>query len=128
MQTIVGIDGDREVDILCGSIQRLLRMAISDWYGYLARQALSVDTWNDQVPWWSKKVPDRFDKAWALNDLKSSVNRPGMLQSLLSAVEDTQLSMTRDAERLDHPPNVEKLCDAVESLCAKVGGFDVLGV
>ena len=45
-----------------------------------------------------------------------------MLQSLLSAVEDTQLSMTRDAERLDHPPNIEKLCDAVESLCVQEVG------
>ena len=128
MQTITGIDADREIDILCGSIQRLLRMAISDWHGYLARQALHDDTWNDQVPWWSKKVPDRFDKAWALNDLKSSVQRPGLLASLVSVVEETRLSMKRDAEKLDHPPNIDKLCDAVDSLYVKIGNCDVLGV
>ena len=127
MQTIVGIDGDREVDILCGSIQRLLRMAISDWYGYLARQALTDWKWNE-VPWWAKKVPHRFDKDWALTDMKSSIHRPGMLSSLVSVVEETRLSMKRDAEKLDHPPNIDKLCDAVDSLCTKVGGYDVLGV
>ena len=63
-----------------------------------------------------------------MNDLKSSVHRPGMLASLVSVVEETKLSMKRDAEKLNHPPNIDKLCDAVDLLCAKVGGYDVLGV
>jgi len=128
MQTTVGIDEDRELKILCGTIQRLLRMAISDWYGYLARQALTDWKWRYEVPWWVKKVPDRLDKDWALNDLVTAVQRPGMLASLVSAVDETRLSMKRDEEKLDHPPNIDKLCDALDSLCAKVGGYDVLGV
>ena len=128
MQITVGTDEDRDLSLLCRSIQRLLRMAISDWYGYLARQALSDESWNQDMPWWVKKVPDRLDKSWALNDLRSSIYRPGMLASLVSVVEETQLSIKRDSKKLDHPPNIDKLFDALDSLCSKVGGYDVLGV
>ena len=128
MQTTVGTDGDREIKILCGSIQRLLRMAMSDWYGYLATQSLNSDSWNDHVPWWAKKVPSRLDMSWALNDLHGSLYRPGMLQSLSSTVVDIDLSAKRDADSLNYPPNMDKLNDAIDSLCEKAGGLDVLGV
>ena len=120
MQTTVGTES-RDIKILCGTIQRLLRMAISDWYGYLARQSLSDATWNDDVPWWAKKVPSRLDKAWALRDLEDSLYRPGMLASLTSTVDEVRMSMKRDEDSLDHPPNIDKLCDALDSLCKIVG-------
>ena len=44
------------------------------------------------------------------------------------AVDETRLALRRDAEKLDHPPNIEKLCDSVDRLCAELGGYDVLGV
>ena len=128
MRTTVGTDLDNEVQVLCRTIQRLLRMAISDWYGYLATQALNDELWNEGVPWWAKKVPSRLDKSWALTDLHGSLYRPGMLESLSSAVGDIHLSAKRDADSLNHPPNMDKLIDAIDSLCEKVGGLDVLGV
>ena len=128
MRTIVGTDEDRDIRVLCGTVQRLLRMAISDWYGYLATQALNDQSWNEGVPWWAKKAPSRLDKSWALTDLYGSLYRPGMLQSLSSTVDDIHLSAKRDADSLNHPPNMDKLIDAIDSLCEKVGGLDVLGV
>jgi|TARA_Y100000296_G_C5173214_1_gene258520 hypothetical protein len=91
-------------------------MALTDW------------KWRYEVPWWVKKVPERFDKDWALNDLRTALDRPGMLASLAMAVDETRLALRRDAEKLDHPPNIEKLCDSVDRLCAELGGYDVLGV
>ena len=128
MQTTVGTKVDKDLERLCLTVQRLLRVAISDWYGYLARMALTDWKWRYEVPWWVKRVPERFDKDWALNDLLTAVQRPGMLASLSSAVDETRLSLKRDAEKLDHPPNIEKLCDAMDRLCAELGGYDVLGV
>ncbi len=119
---------DHELDYLCNTVQHLLRAAISDWYGYLSRMALTDWKWRYEVPWWVKKVPERFDKDWALNDLRTALDRPGMLASLAMAVDETRLALRRDAEKLDHPPNIEKLCDSVDRLCAELGGYDVLGV
>jgi hypothetical protein len=84
---------DRELEVMCLTVQRLLRVAISDWYGYLARQALTDWKWRYEVPWWVKKVPERFDKDWALNDLRAAVDRPGMVASLMTAVDETHLSI-----------------------------------
>jgi hypothetical protein len=119
---------DRELEVMCLTVQRLLRVAISDWYGYLARQALTDWKWRYEVPWWVKKVPERFDKDWALNDLRAAVDRPGMVASLMTAVDETHLSIEREREKLDHPPNIDKLRDVMERLCASLGGYDVLGV
>ena len=115
-------DDDRAVDILCQRIERLLRMALSDWYGYLSRESLSVDTWNYGVPWWVKRVPDRLDLNWAMNDLRKSIDNKGMLLALYTSVDQTVLSMKRDEELLHNPPKIDLLHEALKELC------DVLGV
>ena len=129
MQVKCGTDVDeRRLELLCMNVQRLLRLAISDWYGYLSRLSMTSWQWRYEVPWWVKRVPERLDKDWALNDLRASLDRPGMLARLAMAVDETILSMEREKEQLDNPPNLEKLDSAVKELCSSVGGIDVLGV
>ena len=38
---------DRLLDVLCQRIERLLRMALSDWYGFLSRESLVVERWSE---------------------------------------------------------------------------------
>ncbi len=46
MGTGTGSDVDeRQVEILCQRVERLLRVALSDWYGYLSRESLVLDAW-----------------------------------------------------------------------------------
>ncbi|MAH49701.1 hypothetical protein CMI37_28010 [Candidatus Pacearchaeota archaeon] len=127
MQVGLGSD-DRRLDLLCERVQRLLRASLSDWYGYLSRESLTDWKWRYEVPWWAKKVPERFDKDWALNDLRTALDRPGMLASLVMAVDETILSLKRDGEKLSNPPKLDVLNAALDELCAEVGGYDVLGV
>lgn len=113
---------ERQVEILCQRVERLLRVALSDWYGYLSREALVLDAWRYEVPWWVKKVPERLDCPWALSDLKKSTGRVGLLSGLMTLVDEVGLSMRRDADMLNHPPEIEQLTSALRELC------DVLGV
>jgi hypothetical protein len=113
---------DKHVRVLCQRVQRLLRMALSDWYGYLSRESLGSNEWRHGVPWWVKRVPDRFDLDWAMNDLYEYINTPGMLVSLYTSVDETVLSMNRDKEILHSPPKIDLLHEALKELC------DVLGV
>ena len=122
MQTTVGTKVDKDLERLCLTVQRLLRVAISGWYGYLARMALTDWKWRYEVPWWVKKVPERLDCPWALSDLKKSTGRVGLLSGLMTLVDEVGLSMRRDAEMLNHPPEIEQLTGALRELC------DVLGV
>ena len=123
MGTGVGSEADeRQVEILCQRVERLLRMALSDWYGYLSREALVLDAWRYEIPWWVKKVPERLDCSWALSDLKKSTGRVGLLSGLMTLVDEIGLSMRRDAEMLNNPPEIEQLTGALRELC------DVLGV
>jgi hypothetical protein len=107
--------------MLCQRVERLLRMALSDWHGYLSREALNVDTWRYGVPWWVKRVPDRFDLSWAMNDLQQSVGSKGMLLALYTSVDETVLSMKRDEEMLNNPPKIDLLYEALKELCDVVG-------
>ncbi len=113
---------EKHVRMLCQRVQRLLRMALSDWYGYLSREALGSNEWKYSVPWWVKRIPDRLDLDWALNDLQDYTSTPGMLISLYTSIDETVLSMKRDEEVLSNPPNMSLLHGAMKELC------DVLGV
>ena len=107
--------------LLCQRVERLLRMALSDWHGYLSREALNADTWKYGVPWWVKRVPDRFDLSWAMNDLRKSVGSKGMMLALYTSVDETVLSMQRDEEILNNPPKIGSLHEALKELCDVVG-------
>ena len=123
MGTEAGSEADeRQVEILCQRVERLLRMALSDWYGYLSRESLVLDSWRYEIPWWVKKVPERLDCDWALSDLKKSIDRVGLLSGLVMVVDEVVLSMRRDGEMLNHPPEIEQLNEALQELS------DVLGV
>ena len=112
---------DRLLDVLCQRIERLLRMALSDWYGFLSRESLVVERWSEGVPWWVKRVPDRLDVGWALTDLRKSVERKGLLVALFAAVDEVVLAMERDEEVLSIPPNMAQLHEALKELCDGVG-------
>ena len=113
-----GSDADEKLlGMLCQRVERLLRMAISDWYGYLSREALSVDTWRYGVPWWVKRVPDKLDLQWALVDLRKSVGSQGMLMALYTSVDEAVLSLKRDKEILHNPPKIDLLHSALKELC-----------
>ena len=80
-------------------------MALTDW------------KWRYEVPWWAKKVPDRFDKDWALNDLRTAVDRPGMLVGLNTAVDEVVLSIEReDEDQRGKYPDVSRLHAALKKL------------
>ena len=113
---------DKYVRMLCQRVQRLLRMALSDWYGYLSREALGSNEWKYGVPWWVKRIPSRLDLDWAMNDLYEMAKIPGMLSSLYEKVDEVVLSMNRDREVLSNPPDMSLLHGALKELC------DVLGV
>ena len=112
---------DMFLDFLCQRIERLLRMALSDWYGFLSRESLVVERWSEGVPWWVKRVPDRLDVGWALTDLRKSVERKGLLVALFAAVDEVVLAMERDEEVLSIPPNMAQLHEALKELCDVVG-------
>ena len=123
MGTGTGSDVDeRQVEILCQRVERLLRVALSDWYGYLSRESLVLDAWRHEIPWWVKKVPERLDCSWALSDLNKSIGRVGLLSGLMTLVDEVGLSMRRDAAMLNNPPEIDGLTAALRELC------DVLGV
>jgi hypothetical protein len=52
---------ERRLMMLCSRVERLLRLALSDWYGYLSRESLTVDGWRHGVPWWVKRIPSRVN-------------------------------------------------------------------
>ena len=112
---------DRLLDVLCQRIERLLRMALSDWYGFLSRESLVVERGSEGGPWWGKRVPDRLDVGWALTDLRKSVERKGLLVALFAAVDEVVLAMERDEEVLSIPPNMAQLHEALKELCDVVG-------
>ena len=112
---------DRLLDFLCQRIERLLRMALSDWYGFLSRESLVVERWSEGVPWCVKRVPDRLDFGWALTDLRKSVERKGLLVALFAAGDEVVLAMERDEEVLSIPPNMAQLHEALKELCDVVG-------
>lgn len=129
METRVGNDvSERQLVMLCERVQRLLRLALSDWYGYLSRESLTVETWRHGVPWWVKKVPGRLDCDWALHDLRKSCDRSVMLDGLVTTVDEIVLSLERDDGVLSNPPEMETLRDALSELVLEVGGGDVVGV
>jgi hypothetical protein len=107
--------------MLCQRVQRLLRIALSDWYGYLSREALSTDVWKHGIPWWAKRIPDRLDLDWALNDMYRFCRVPGMMLSLYTSVDETVLSMKRDEEMLKNPPDIHTLHEALKELRDVVG-------
>ena len=107
---------DKYVRMLCQRVQRLLRMALSDWYGYLSREALGSNEWKYGVPWWVKRIPDRFDLDWAMTDLYDYLKVPGMVSSLYEMVDETVLSMKRDEDVLSNPPDMSVLHDALKEL------------
>ena len=118
----IGNEADEKmVGVLCQRVERLLRIALSDWHGYLSREALNVDTWKYGVPWWVKRVPDRLDLSWAMNDLRKSVGSKGMLLALYTSVDETVLSMQRDEEILNNPPKIGLLHEGLKELCDVVG-------
>ena len=122
MRLVTGNEADeRLVGMLCQRVERLLRIALSDWHGYLSREALNADTWRYGVPWWVKRVPDRFDLVWAMNDLRKSVGSKGMMLALYTSVDETVLSMQRDEEILNNPPKIGSLHEALKELCDAVG-------
>ena len=122
MRLVTGNEADeRLVGMLCQRVERLLRIALSDWHGYLSREALNADTWRYGVPWWVKRVPDRFDLVWAMNDLRKSVGSKGMMLALYTSVDETVLSMQRDEEILNNPPKISSLHEALKELCDVVG-------
>mgnify|MGYP003643982323 FL=1 len=122
MRLVTGNEADERVlGMLCQRVERLLRIALSDWHGYLSREALNADTWRYGVPWWVKRVPDRFDLVWAMNDLRKSVGSKGMMLALYTSVDETVLSMQRDEEILNNPPKISSLHEALKELCDVVG-------
>ena len=133
METRVGNDvSERQLVMLCERVQRLLRLALSDWYGYLSRESLTVETWRHGVPWWVKKVPGRLDCDWALHDLRGACTvggpiRPSLV-GLVTTVDEIVLSLERDDGVLSNPPEMETLRDALSELVLEVGGGDVVGV
>lgn len=115
---------ERDVGLQCSRVERLLRVSLSDWHGYLSREAVSVDSWQF-VPWWAKRVPEALDKSWALEDLRSSIDRPGVLVSLRTSVDEICMSIERDVEVLGHPPDLVVLRDALDDLLGVLDGVGV---
>ena len=101
----------------CSDVQRNLRVTLSDWYAYLSRQAMVPHLWRYEVPWWAKRVPDRLDKDWALNDSRTAVERPGMLVGLNTAVDELVLSLEReDEDKRRMYPDVGRLHSSLKVL------------
>lgn len=117
MRQAIGNDSnDKHVRMLCQRVQRLLRMALSDWYGYLSRESLGSNEWKYGVPWWVKRLPSRLDLDWAMNDLYEKAKIPGLLLSLYEVVDEAVLSMKRDEDVLSNPPDMYVLHGALKEL------------
>jgi len=119
---------ERRLVMLCSRVERLLRLALSDWYGYLSRESLTVETWRHGVPWWVKRIPGRLDFDWALYELRKFCVVPGMLDSLVTTVDEIVMSLDRESELLENTPEMSVLRDALSELSLEVGGRDVVGV
>ena len=72
-------------------VERKMRQALSDWYGFLATESRSMDDWLS-LPNWVKQVPSRLDIPWALKDLQKMVGNKSMMRALYIVVDEIYLS------------------------------------
>ena len=129
MGTGTGSDvAERRLVMLCSRVERLLRLALSDWYGYLSRESLTVETWRHGVPWWVKRIPGRLDFDWALYELRKFCVVPGMLDSLVTTVDEIVMSLDRESELLENTPDMSVLRDALSELSLEIGSVYGVGV
>lgn len=116
---------DHRVKLRCSHVQRHLRLALSDWYAFLSRRALDSDSWNYNVDWWMKNVPNMLDIPWAHEDLYGYVTRPGMIAVFARQVDEVCLSMKRCEEQTDFPGSVFQLRDSLDDLIKELEDADV---
>jgi len=116
---------DHRVKLRCSHVQRHLRLALSDWYAFLSRRALDSDSWNYNVDWWMKNVPNMLDIPWAHEDLYGYVTRPGMIAVFARQVDEVCLSMKRCEEQVDFPGSVFQLRDSLDDLIKELEDADV---
>ena len=129
MQVKCGTDVDeRRLELLCMNVQRLLRLAISDWYGYLRRLSMTAWQWRYEVPWWVKRIPSRLSIDWALYELRKFCVVPGMLDSLVTTVDEIVMSLDRESELLENTPDMSVLRDALSELSLEIGSVYGVGV
>ena len=114
--------------MLCSRVERLLRLALSDWYGYLRRESLTVETWRHGVPWGVKRIPSRLSIDWALYELRKFCVVPGMLDSLVTTVDEIVMSLDRESELLENTPDMSVLRDALSELSLEIGSVYGVGV
>lgn len=98
-------------------VQRLLRVAISDWYSWLGAQSVRREDWRG-VPGWCKSVPGSFDLPWALHDLPGHAGNRQMLEVLSELIERVRMS----SSRVEGVPSVERLDEAMKSLMEVLDG------
>jgi hypothetical protein len=53
---------------------------------------------------------------------------PGMLDGLVTTVDEIVMSLDRESELLENTPDMSVLRDALSELSLEVGGGDVVGV
>ena len=129
MGTGTGSDvAERRLMMLCSRVERLLRLALSDWYGYLSRESLTVETWRHGVPWWVKRIPSRLSIDWALYELRKFCVVPGMLDGLVTTVDEIVMSLDRESELLENTPDMSVLRDALSELSLEIGSVYGVGV
>ena len=114
-RVVVMIKGSIDAHAL--DVQRLLCVALSDWYSWLGAQSVRREDWRG-VPGWCKGVPGSLDLPWALHDLPGHVGNRQMLEVLSELVERVRMS----SSRVEGVPSVERLDEAVKSLLEVLDG------
>jgi len=106
---------DARVVSSCRHVERHLRLALSDWFHLLSRLALNAEDWLYGCEWWMKNVPGELDLPWAFESLSDAIVRPGMLDTLMTKVDQVCLSMDRH-EGIDFPRSMHELRDSLKIL------------
>jgi len=100
-----------DVQVVAEDVQRLLRMAIVDWYSWLALQAARKDDWRG-VPAWCKRMPSQLDLPWAIHELPKHVGNVPMIRVLGDVVERANMS----CQSVEGVPSMEKLNERLQGL------------
>ncbi len=106
-----------DVEILAVDVQRLLRMALADWYSWLASKSVRKEDWRG-VPGWCKQMPGRLDIPWAIHELPKHVGNGQMMRVLGDLIDHASMS----CQSLEGVPSLEKLDSQTKLLLEVLDG------
>ena len=106
-----------DVEILAVDVQRLLRMALVDWYSWLALMVVRKEDWRG-VPVWCKQMPNQLDIPWAIHELPKHVGNVPMIRVLGDVIEHANMS----CQSMEGVPSMERLDQQVKLLLEVLDG------